>query len=365
MSHVVQNAKSNIKVRNLMNIRAGAGEKFKKYDNIKIDILTKLLPIFSFIASFILLYFLYPKSFDGDPSWEGYYQGRFYYIFFLWLVSLEMILEWEKLKANRLNKLRSRRTFVFILALTLPLFYVVAANYWGLNSAITDIATLNNVPHANLMPLVTEYLVFPSLFCLIVLLAYGINRLTEFSMSVFFLGIIGLVYTIDNLYPVGRFTPFQALVTPTTILAAKGLNLMGYGTLITQFVSPDYGWMTILRVWDTNNMLRATEFGIAWPCAGVEGLILYTIIVLLFLKKMNIPSWQKITYFTIGAVVTYSVNVLRIMSIFIIGINSGNSAPAILQFHNLYGPLYSLSWIIAYPLIIIGSRDLWGRIRKT
>jgi len=321
-----------------------------------INILIKLLPIFSFIIPFIVLYSLYPKSFEGDPSWEGTWQGRFFYIFFLWLAFLELILGWEKLQTSKVNKLSSVRTFAFTLALLLPTIYVVVANYCGLNIIIKDVAKQNNVFHYHLMPLVTEYLVFATLFCLLILLAYGINHLTDFSISVFFLGIIGLLYTIDELYPVGRFTPFQFLVLPTATLAENVLNLMGYKTAMSITSDPYYGLMPSLEVLTP----KRVEFGIAWPCAGVESLLIYTVTILLFLKKSVIPWWQRIIYFVIGAIVTYFINVLRIVSFYLVAINGGD----VVRFHNIYGPLYSITWIIAYPLIIIGSRALWRRIRN-
>jgi hypothetical protein len=49
---------------------------------------------------------------------------------------------------------------------------------------------------------------------------------------------------------------------------------------------------------------------------------------------------------------------LRIATIFMIGVGGGDINP----FHNYYGPLYSISWIISYPLIIIATRALWTRI---
>jgi len=328
----------------------------------KIPILEKLLPVLSFIIPFLVLCSLYPKSFEGDPTWEGSWQGRFFYLFFLWLVSLEMILSWEKLQTNKVNKLRSRRTIAFIIALLLPTVYVVVANYCGLNAIIADLAEQNNVPLAHLMPLSTEYFVFAVLFNSIILLAYGINGLKDFSISAFFLGIIGAVYMVDILYPFGRFTPFQILVAPTATLAANVLNLMGYQTSVFITRNSYYGPMPTLDVWDSQGR-HSCLFSIAWPCAGVESLLIYTLIILLFLKKTIIPWKQKIVYFVIGGIVTYFVNALRIAAIFVISIPCYSTQNEWMRFHNIYGPLCSIVWIMSYPLIIIGSRILWRKIR--
>ncbi len=329
-------------------------QKFKK----NTQILVKLLPVFSFVAPFLVLYFLYPNSFEA--TWKG----RTYYLFFLWLVSLEMILNWEKLQTNKINKLGSIRTIAFVIALLLPTVYVVAANYYGLNSVIENLAKQNNVYWAIWMPLSTEYLVFTALFVLIILLSYGINGLIDFPISTFFLGTIGLIYTIDSFYPYGRFAPFQIFVPTTAKLAANVLNFMGYQTSMFVTRNPYYGCMPYLTAWDPKNPLKIANFGIAWPCSGVESFLIYTVTILLFLKKTPIPWKYKTTYFIIGAIVTYFINILRIVTIFVIAIDYGVKSAQVQLFHNYYGQLYSITWIISYPLIIIGSRALWGKIRE-
>jgi thaumarchaeosortase len=329
-----------------------------------INILIKLLPVLLFSIPLLILYSLYPYSFEQT------YHGRTLQLFFLWLFSLEMILSWEKLQKNKLNKLGSVRTVSFIIALLLPTIYVIAANYCGLNATIEDLAKQKMSPedplrdlHASLVPLATEYMVFAVLFCLIILLAYGINGLMDFSISTLFLGIIGILFTIDNLYPFGLLTPMQIFVPTTATLAANVLNLMGYETTLS-FISnnPTYGSMPILRISDSQ---RSVGFGIAWPCAGVESLLIYTVTILLFLKKTDIPWKHRIIYFAIGAVVTYFINVLRVVTLFVIAINTGSANSVQFQrFHNYYGLLYSITWIVSYPLIIIGSRALWGKIKN-
>jgi len=325
-----------------------------------IDIITKFLPLLSFVVPILLLYSLYPKSFEGDPTWEGTWQGRFFYAFFLWLVSLEEILNWEELKVNKLNKWKSLRTVAFVMTLLLPMIYVIVANYLGLNVAIVDFAKQNNIHWANLVPLAVEYIVFATLFSLMIFLEYGTKGIADFSVSAIFLVVVGALYSIDDIYPYGRFTPFQLFVQTTTTLGASILNLMGYQTSIFVIQDPYYGYLPDLTAWDPANPgLRRAEFGIAWPCAGVESLLIYTVAILLFLKKINIRWWQKIICFIIGALVTYFINAFRIASIFNIKINGGDW----LRFHNIYGPLYSIVWIVSYPLILIGIQTLWKKTR--
>jgi len=320
-----------------------------------ISILTKISPIISFIIPFLILYSLDPHSFEA--TWKG----RTFYLFFLWLAFLELILNWEKIQANKLSKLRNARTIAFIIALLLPTIYVVAANYYGLNVIIEDLAQKNNVFWAYVMPLSTEYLVFCALFALTILLAYGMECLMDFSISIIFLGTIGLTYMIDNLYPYGKFTPLQFLVPTTAMLAANVLNLMGYITTLSFIENhPLYGSIPYLEV--DNLQGKSAGFGIAWPCSGIESLLIYTVTIMLFLKRTVISWKHKIVYFIIGAIITYFINVLRVVTIFLIGLEYGERSTEVAWFHNYYGPLYSITWVILYPLIIIGSRLLWKKI---
>jgi thaumarchaeosortase len=294
------------------------------------------------------------------------WQGRTYQLFFVWLCFLELILNWDDFQ-TKIGRVKSIRAVAFAISLLIPTAYVVAGNFFGLNTAISKWAVNSNVGEhwANLMPLTFEYFVFMGLFALVVILEYGVSGLSNYSIPVFFLGIISGLYTIDNLYPWGRFTPFQMIVPTTTDLAAKVLNLMGYHTSTSFSVSTEYGYTPTLSA---QNAKGWAAFGIAWPCAGIESLLIYSVVILLFLSKSTIPRWQRTIYFVSGAIVTYFINILRIATIFVIAIDTGWTPsyfpPEVQRFHDYYGMLYSITWIVAYPLIIIGIRALWTFIRK-
>jgi len=344
----------------MRNILQTIKEKIKTSIQIikKTGILIKLLPLISFIIPVLILYSLYQKTFE--PVWTGTWENRVGYIFFLWLFSLETILSWEEVRTREF-KLKSIKSITFIIAFFLPAIYVIISNYFGLNTLIIDLARQYNIKPgwAELMPLSMEYLAFAVLFALIIFLEQGRSGLKNYSISTFFLVIFGTIYIINNVYPFGKFTPFQILVHPTTMLASNILNLMGYRTTIS-FIDnhPVYGSLTNLGVTDSHG--SSVQFGIAWPCAGIESLLIYTATILLFLKKSSVPLTHKIVYFMIGAIVTYFINILRIVTVFVIALNKGDWG----MFHDYYGQLYSLTWIISYPLIIIGSQALWNKIKK-
>lgn len=66
------------------------------------------------------------------------------------------------------------------------------------------------------------------------------------------------------------------------------------------------------------------------------------------------------SYFGFGALVKYLVNILRIVSIYLVAIDGGN----VDFFRSTYDPLYPIAWIMSCPLIIVGSRSVWIRFKN-
>jgi len=309
---------------------------------------------FSFITPILLLFVLDPNSFNY--TWKG----RTLYLFFLWLLFLELILDWEKLTQKNLASLKKPRIIVMGIMASIPIVYVIGVNFLGLDQMLIEIGkqiltfwhfSLDNLQY---WPLSLEYLVFTIFFTATIWLAYEVDGLKQFSISLCLLGTIGTIYMIDTFYPYGAFTPFQAFVPFTASSAAQVLNWMGYKTF---FMPYQVQGTPVLYVSGSSG---SVGFGIGWPCAGVQSLFIYTCVILLFLKKSTIPMIQKIIYFIIGAIGTYIVNILRIVSIYIIAINQDMRAAQL--FHDYYGELYSITWITAYLIIIILSRTIPAKL---
>ncbi len=307
-----------------------------------------LLFLLAFAVPFTILYYLNPSAFEA--TWKG----RTYYLFFIWLICLEAILGWDDIKQMDF-RFKSIRFYILAAVSALPTVYVILDNYGGLGTAILEFSQQHGISQANLMPVAVEYLAFMILFVLIEVLALGITRVSSFSISAVFLATIGAIYMIDNLYPNGSFTPFQVIVPTTANLAGFVLSSLGYQVMWHQ---PMQGMPTFRVISPTGSYSNA--YSIAWPCSGVESLIIYALTILLFLRKSDISRPLKATAFVAGAAVTYFVNALRISTIFMISANGGD----IWSFHNYWGQLYSMSWILTYPLVILGIQRLF-ELRKT
>jgi exosortase/archaeosortase family protein len=312
----------------------------------------KILLIFLSVGiPLALLYYVNAESFSHT------YNGRSYYLFFLWLLVLEFFaFDWNKY-GSKASNIHTKNTAVFGITLALPTVYVLVSNFLGLNAAIIQLGRLQGIGSLWLgeerlldLPLATEFLVFAMLFGAIILLAYRLKGLADFLPPIALLGGVGIINLITILYPI--FTPFQILTPATTTLSADVLNLMGYRTMV--IVNSTSYVPTLLLA----NSQRMWTVSVGWPCAGVDSLIIYTVVILLFLRKANFSWIQGTIYFAVGAGVTYFINVLRVVTIALIGLNGGDLRP----FHNYYGQLYSAVWIVSYMLIIIGTRSLWIKL---
>ncbi len=322
--------------------------------------LLKLAPLVAFAVPLALLFLLNPMepfNVSVQDSFQLMWKGRTFMLFFLWLVALEFILSWENI-TSKITWRNRGRTVAFAVTLVLPTIYVVAEYYLGLNTAITNLSLQSGVAWATSMPLAIEYLVFSLFFLSTVYAAFGRKGLTGFALPAIFAVIVGLLYTIDNVFPYGQFTPFQLLVPTTASLAGAVLGFMGNS------VVPGIDAPTGMPTLAVSGPTGSATFAIAWPCAGIESLLIFTAVALLFLKRMNISWKSKIGYFAVGAAVTYFINVFRIATIFTIGMQYGVNSVQVQDFHFYYGPLYAMAWIVFYPILILASTMAWRRIRK-
>jgi thaumarchaeosortase len=325
------------------------------------DVIIKILPLIAFTIPLALLCLLNPMdSFlkvSTQDSFQLMWKGRTFQLFFIWLIALEFILGWETIQSQITRQSRVRGA-IYGVAVVLPTIYVFLTNYFGLGAAIADWMQHSGVTFADSMPLAFEYLFFCLLFLLTVGLSFGKRGLTCFVLPASFAALVGVIYTIDNVFPYGSFTPFQILVPTTASLAAGVLGWMG-NTAVAG-TDPFTGMPTL----DVSGSLGVAKFSIAWPCAGIESLLIFTAVSILFLKRMRISWKAKIGFFAFGAAVTYVINVLRIATIFRIAQQYGVVSLQVQDFHFYYGPLYAMAWIVAYPIILMVGLGTWRKIRK-
>ena len=312
----------------------------------------------AFIVPLVILYGL------DSGSFNYLWKGRAPYFLFLWLLFLEAALGWKKLKEEQ-PKFWTKRTVLAAVILILPTVYAAGLNF-GLHSGIVELGRAVGVPIINgdtwylthSWPFSFEYVLFAGFFVASIWLLHGVRGLKTFSVSAFFVGAVGVFYIIDTFYPNGTFAALQSLVPITTYGVAATLNLLGYTT-------------EILPAGQEGLYLEVSVGGgspytaiIAWSCAGSHSLFLYSFMIMLFLRGTSISRTRKIIYVAVGAAGTFFVNILRIVTIYVIGLNSGDS-PAKL-FHEFYGEFFFIAWMFIYlTIVFLFETRFIGKIRGT
>lgn len=90
-----------------------------------------------------------------------------------------------------------------------------------------------------------------------------------------------------------------------------------------------------------------------WPSAGVHSMIIFTLVMLAFLLKMDIPLKRKLIYFAIGTFGTIGVNVIRIMALSLYALVVTTNVREWEAFHSVAGEIMFLPWLGIYLGIVM------------
>ncbi|MFY9797213.1 MAG: thaumarchaeosortase [Candidatus Nitrosopolaris sp.] len=90
-----------------------------------------------------------------------------------------------------------------------------------------------------------------------------------------------------------------------------------------------------------------------WPSAGVHSMIIYSLVMLAFLLKMDIPTGRKLVYFGLGVIGTASLNVIRIISLSLFALLITTNVAEWETFHSLAGEIMFLPWLGIYLTSVV------------
>jgi thaumarchaeosortase len=82
-------------------------------------------------------------------------------------------------------------------------------------------------------------------------------------------------------------------------------------------------------------------------------MIIYTLVMLAFLLKMEIPIKRKLIYFAIGTFGTVAVNVIRITSLSLYALVVTTNVQEWEAFHSVAGEIMFLPWLGIYLGIVM------------
>lgn len=320
------------------------------------SIFKKLLIPLSFIIMLIIAYIFEPLSF------QEIWKGRAFYLFFLWLFALELILGGFKSKQETHLSSNWARFIVGGFVLMIPTIYLSEFFVFGLNNSVIDFGRFLGVPQgwqlSGSFPISFEYLIVTVSVFIGMFLLLDFEGIKQFSISIALLGLMGVFYMIDTFrpYATASFPNFFSLLPLN--LPQPNVSIQGFVpfmssivAVVTQRVGYSVQMVVLSQTGAVQMLAGGFPFVIYWPCAGVHSLFIYTFVILLFLKDSHMSLGGKVGSLVIGAVGTFFVNILRIVSIIDITITQGDVSGQF--FHNYLGELYFLSWIVIYLFTLV------------
>lgn len=157
-----------------------------------------------------------------------------------------------------------------------------------------------------------------------------------------FLGGSAIILSLDAFFPYDTLGPLQYFVPHLVNLNVWLIGLFDLGVATARdnlmFLRGDHGPFALQ---------------VFWPSAGVHSIIIYSLVMMAFLLKMNIPRNRKAIYFGLGILGTITVNVIRIFALSYYALKVTADPERWEEFHSVAGEIMFLPWLFIFLMIVM------------
>ena len=298
----------------------------------------------------LLLFAVAPDSFL--LSWAGFGQlgrgGLFFVLFFLGFDLLSFG------KTDKIHWSRNRKIKVAVLVAAASLYFVEV----GLGQTLTNLiyalgkwlGASGQVSNSFLMS--TDYFADTVYLTLLAITLFNVSTIRRVIVSIAFgLGML-IFYLLDAFFPYGSIGPLQFWAN--FIVAAVA-------TLASVFRLPIYGLTNHLTIFGLHGTFPLVVY---WPSVGVQSILIFSLVMVVIVAKLEAPPLRKAIYATVGVTGTVCLNIVRIFTISIYGYVYATSGQQLDAFHNVIGEIIFPIWIVIFLMVIIGIEDKIAPIPK-
>ena len=277
----------------------------------------------------------YPDTFS--MSWN---QGRGGFLFALAFIVAELVGIKFAVSSNNL-------IFAIPLAV-ITISYFVALNF-GLHDYIMDAAPAFNVQLIYSWEWFWDFVVITIFVTCSAAILFGKKWIRILPAGPIFLGGSAIILSLDAFFPYDTLGPLQYFVPYLVQTNVWIINVFDLGIATAR----------------DNLMFLQGEHGpfalqVFWPSAGVHSVIIYSLVMMAFLLKMNIQRKRKALYFGIGIVGTIIINLIRIFSLSLFALKVSTNPVEFEEYHSVAGEIMFLPWLFIFLLVVtfIESRRL-------
>ena len=295
-----------------------------------LDILQNKSVIFALIilASPVLFSLaVFPNSFS-----LGWNQGRGGFLFAMAFIAAELLgLKLEIPKKRLLT----------IIPLAAVVIVYLSSLEFGLKNYLISIAPQFHVQLVYSWTWMWDFIVIAAFFMASMTILFGKRWIRISPAGPIYAAGTAIILSLDTFFPYDSLGPLQYVVPYLVKLDVFLIGAFHLGHATSQsnvmFLNGDHGPFALQ---------------VFWPSAGVHSIIIYSLVMMAFLLKMNIPRNRKIVYFTLGVVGTITVNVIRIFSLSIFVLKVSTNVNEFESFHGIAGEIMFLPWLFIFLLIV-------------
>lgn len=269
----------------------------------------------------------FPDSFS--LSWN---QGRGGFLFALAFMVAELI-------GLKLGISKKKLLAVIPLA-ALTIIYLLSLEF-GLRDYIISIAPQYNVQLIYSWTWLWDFVVMTIFLVSSMSILFGKKWLRISPAGPIFIAGTAVILSLDAFFPYDTLGPLQYVVPYLVKTNAWIINVLDLGIASARdnimFLKGDYGPFALQ---------------VFWPSAGVHSIIIYSLVMMAFLFKMNIPPKRKAVYFILGIIGTIGVNMIRIFSLSLFALKVSTNVAEFEEFHSVAGEIMFLPWLFIFLLVV-------------
>jgi thaumarchaeosortase len=293
----------------------------------------------------------YPDTFI--LSWN---EGRGGFLFAMAFIGAELV-------GLRYSLAKKRLLMVAVMA-ALTISYFIALPY-GLSDYIRNGKDAYNVSLVDSWMWMWDFIVMAIFVASSLLMLFGKKWYKIASAGMIYLAGSALILALDAFFPFDSLGPLQIIVPIYLQIDQAVINFIDTYVINVGPQTPNNSAEPALargNLLVMNGLHGPFALQVFWPSAGVHSMIIYTLVMLALLIKMDMPLPRKLIYFAAGTLGTVATNLVRIVSLSLYALVVTTDIQEWEAFHSIAGEIMFLPWLGIYLGVVIYIEN--KRIRR-
>jgi thaumarchaeosortase len=289
------------------------------------------------ISPILFTIIAYPDTFS--LSWN---EGRGGFLFAMVFIAVELI--------GTHHKISSRKKIYTVIGLSsITIGYFISLSF-GLRDSIVAAAHFYNVQLVDSWKWMWDFIIMALYVSSSLGVLFGKKWYKVAPAGAIYLIGSAAILSLDAFFPFDSLGPLQLIVPGYLQIDQAVIRFIDDHVMN---LGPDMPATARGNLLVLNGLHGPFALQVFWPSAGVHSMIIYTLVILAFLFKMQIPVQRKIIYFLIGTIGTATVNLIRIISLSMFALIITTNVHEWEAFHSVAGEIMFLPWLGIYIVAIM------------